>query len=684
MRIKKLGCQYFQRFGEYNEIEFDETQKIIGIVGSYNDNSNKSNRSGKTTFVEMILYGLYGKGRVRSESDLINFNYRNDMLVNLVLEHNSEEIEIERGKNIDNSSVLNVNGFEGMNKTDIQNEIDKILGVDYKDFLTTYFFQQDDIHSFMKSGSNSKKEMIIKWIEKDYWKELEKASKEKLSTIQDSIKSCEGFLKEFKVIDVEELKEELKGLKEEELKMKRLLQKIEKEYQELSNIISNIESEDELQKQLENTEQNIKKLKKKLYEYNDTIDKNAEYNTEKNKKLFKKDIFEKIDEKVDVLDKEQYSHLLEESKLQSEKRDIEHKLIRLKQTNGICPLTNLDCNILQSDKAEIEFRDKLNTINENLKQYNSISIRAEIDRLKKQKKELIRYSSYKEAKENKEEITKQLKAFKEEKQKIEGKLSESNDDLYDKLEEKLKEKQRTKKEQDKIISSIGSKEKEIEYTLENNKKIEKYKKQVENYKKMESYWKFISFMYGKNGIPSSIINETLQEVQDETNLILEKLGAPLSIEFSSLKELKQWEERCIVCGKLFEPREKGCGDCGSRREKKVKDELSLRIYEGDKETDFDQDSGGGKVLISVAIRFALMRMLIRKSNSKIRFVVLDEVFGMLDKVYRKSMLDLIVDFVINELNMEQVFIISHTDISDLVEDIITITRHKDYSLFSWT
>jgi ABC-type glutathione transport system ATPase component len=190
-------------------------------------------------------------------------------------------------------------------------------------------------------------------------------------------------------------------------------------------------------------------------------------------------------------------------------------------------------------------------------------------------------------------------------------------------------------------------------------------------------------MFSKNGIPSLIIEESLQVVQDETNIILEKLGATIRIEFTNFKQLKSWEDRCLVCGRLFKSREMECPECNSKRQKKTKDELILKIYEGDKETNFEQDSGGGKVLISVAIRLALMRLLIRKSNSKIKFVVLDEIFGMLDQVYRKSMLELIRDFVIKELNIDQVFIISHTEISDYIDDIILITRHDKYSTFSW-
>lgn len=678
MRIKSVGCKYFNRFGEWNEIEIPKNKKVIGIIGKYAGNEIKSNRAGKTSFVELLTYGMYGKGRTRSEANLINFNYSEDMLTRLVLEDdNGEEIVIERGRNIDNTYVFDVEGIEGIGKKDAQAELDKILGIEYKDFITTYFFMQDDIHAFMKAGSSAKKEYIIRWLEKSYWKDLEKAAKEKLDKITDAIKKNEGYLEETIKPNIKELKSQLEFIKSDKDKLELELQEYDSKMESINNKIKQIDI-NELEKELVQLEKDIKFQKKQVEVYRRLV--NRPDTTKKIIDLANKYTLEQIENIIENLNEAYTNVKVAKTKLLTEYNLLKEKENSIKEFGGICPITENQCKEVNQSELLINLRKQMNILFKEIQDNDYDSIGREIITYKLVKK----FIEYRKAKadydRSVDELNKLTERYNEIKNKIENnelfllnaefeELQEKRNEIYKKYKQKIRE--------------IGSKEQEIENAKEINKKINKVKKEIVNYKKFQSYWKFIVHMFSKNGIPSLMMNEALNEVQEETNLILEKLGAPISIEFSSIKELQKLNERCHICNKLYEPREMECSECGAKRENKTKDELVLKIYESDKETDFDQDSGGGKVLISTAIRFALMRMLIRKSNSKIKFVVLDEIFGSLDQIYRKAMLDLIIDFVVNELQIEQVFIISHTDISDLIEDIIVVTRYEKYSTFSW-
>jgi DNA repair exonuclease SbcCD ATPase subunit len=113
------------------------------------------------------------------------------------------------------------------------------------------------------------------------------------------------------------------------------------------------------------------------------------------------------------------------------------------------------------------------------------------------------------------------------------------------------------------------------------------------------------------------------------------------------------------------------------REKKRKDELTLRVLEGGKERAFYLDSGGGQVMQSVAMRIALARLVQRRTGSAWSTLFMDEIFGSLDAVNRKAMADLLTTTLIKEFGFKQVFIISHVPgIQSATADVVSVFRRK--------
>ena len=73
MYLKNLEIKNFGPFKDINKLEFDKDFGVIFVCGEYTENKQRSNRCGKTSFVEAILYLLYGQTRDK-EVNLIHNN----------------------------------------------------------------------------------------------------------------------------------------------------------------------------------------------------------------------------------------------------------------------------------------------------------------------------------------------------------------------------------------------------------------------------------------------------------------------------------------------------------------------------------------------------------------------------------------------------------------------------------
>jgi DNA repair exonuclease SbcCD ATPase subunit len=194
--------------------------------------------------------------------------------------------------------------------------------------------------------------------------------------------------------------------------------------------------------------------------------------------------------------------------------------------------------------------------------------------------------------------------------------------------------------------------------------------------------KYVAFSFGKNGIPSQEIENAFTEVQDEINFVLDQFGTDMEVLFSADRELNDWEKACISCDHVFPKgyKKSDCSECGTPRAKKRKDELQLRVTKGGEEYGFYMESGGGKTILSLAIRVALVRLKLRKTGSQFKVLFMDEVDAPFDEHNRDSFISLVNNVLIKKLGFEQVFWVSHSKIiSDAIPHTLMITKRNNHS-----
>ena len=194
---------------------------------------------------------------------------------------------------------------------------------------------------------------------------------------------------------------------------------------------------------------------------------------------------------------------------------------------------------------------------------------------------------------------------------------------------------------------------------------------------------FLKFMCGKSGIPITIIKNELNTVEKQCNWILERLDYPKRIKFCAYKELVGFEVVCPRCGgeRWFSD---VCASCKLPRPRKRKDDPVVTVFDGVAERAFNLESGGAKVLQSFAVRLACSMFVAGMTGTRIRMIMLDEIFAMLDSNNRKKLMELVIGRLSTEFGIEQQFVVSHhEDVVNAVDDLLMISKVGGSSVAIW-
>ena len=165
MKIKKAIIKNFYSI-ESLEINL-EKYKGITLIEGVNKDTGGSNGSGKSSLVEAFMWGLTGK-TIRKSNEEALVNHRNKRKCSVEL-HLNDNIVIRRQKK---PSFLELFvGDNNLTKESIartQEEIEKLLGCNYKSLLCTSFFGQHNSFHFLDAPPEDKRNIINNFLNLDY------------------------------------------------------------------------------------------------------------------------------------------------------------------------------------------------------------------------------------------------------------------------------------------------------------------------------------------------------------------------------------------------------------------------------------------------------------------------------------------------------------------------------------
>ena len=676
--LKSLEILNFGIFKDKHFLDFED-REVIGIVAKYAEDSERSNRSGKSLVMEAILYLLEGNSRAKKEISLIHNSedYQADVMYvkGIFKDQDGKEYTIKRGRDIKNTGLLEIDWIE--KSTEAQREINRLFGIE-NDLELTNFFKQADIHGFMNLGPTAQKEYLMKWMDNSHWKVKEKMAVADRDRVKNEIKENDTVKKALEssleiTEDLEETKRDLeKKVKDSKVEIKEIeleLSDLRKKQSEVA-LIGKTARADMI---------NLKSQSADLLSTKDKFTKNCEavLKYKKEIQLLKKKVIS--DSKLVFKSKSN-----EASELKLKIKEAKSFLIDLKNNKGICPILKSSCDSIKVSTKDVELketeieilnRNHQNILNEIELLEESISLEEKIDELKNDIKILEAKNEgviLDEIDEKLEEISIKM----EQALKNVGVTSKEIDNQINELEEKLSD---IKDKYDGFNTKLGSISHRIEESKKAITKISAIDKHNEELRIELEDLNYICMMFGKNGIPSDEIENGFVEVEQNINLVLDELGCGLTLNFNPDKELDKMEPICS-CGFAFPKGFRGndCPECHSVRMKQRKDDINLKITENGIEKDFSMDSGGGRTLISFAVRIALTILKRQQSKCKLNMLFLDEIDGPLDPYFAEQIISAITKLLTKKLGFSQILLVSHKEIvKNSLPCILQVTRKKD-------
>lgn len=703
MHLKSITFHNYGPFKGTQSVAFDDKDCIIAVQGKYSANAERSNRAGKSSFVEGILYVLFGETRKQlKEVDLI-FTDADQMYVEATFDLDGKDVKIKRGRTAANKPILDISGLTGT-KTQKEKEFLSNIGLNAADFQNTYFFKQNDIHGFMASAPSERRKMLQTWLNLSRWDGYSIKAKTKAATLQVELTSLQGNLSQISTqLSQIGVLPDINALEKGILAIEQRIQRLQSEISDLQVKVSTkvdvsqlnsrlviLQSQKfELLKNIEVQTNNIIRIKKNINTINESKQDLV--------KLLASDvIFTDINKWLATFRENVVKATNDVNMVAAQMNTLQQQISKI-CVSGDCAVCPVDGNSCDKGGRIVDYKKQLETeLRELQSKYISVNsvlneaqsklkltedardkkanLEAFIEHLPEQENQLNAVTSLQTTLSDRyNEVIKEISEIND--QLV---ICQNMDDNTVILNTKKQELTMVQNSLNMVNQQLG----QVRAAIETRNKLEVSKteleKKIEDTKKQYYRWSYVTSILGKDGIPAILVENNLSKIEEYANLILGVVSPNNKLEFTTTKEVTTKQTHCSVCGAPFDSNECSCGY--GRREKKLKDEINLKIYENSRELLFAQDSGGGNILVSLSLRLALSKVL--SVNSKCRMLVLDEIFGALDGPNRNSVSTLIFNALRNMLGFRQVFVITHTpmDVSGMCR--IEVTRHGDFSTIS--
>jgi DNA repair protein SbcC/Rad50 len=191
-----------------------------------------------------------------------------------------------------------------------------------------------------------------------------------------------------------------------------------------------------------------------------------------------------------------------------------------------------------------------------------------------------------------------------------------------------------KKENEQRLQ-VGGAQQAVAVLADQRKRKNQLESEIKDNNQHISRLKMLEVAFGKDGIPALLIEQSLPQIEEQANQILDRLSSgSMSVSFETQREYRD-----------------------KKREDK-KQTLDIIIRDGAGSRQYELFSGGEAFRINFAIRLALSRVLAQRSGARLQTLVIDEGFGSQDAEGRQRLIEAI-NLVSNDF--EKILVITHLE-----------------------
>lgn len=701
---------------------------LLSIEGRFTDKPGESNRAGKSAFIDLIRFGLYGQHRHKTLANYINrkANARNDPVYVSIQLDNPDGTSCHILREFDYPTqrfILSIpDSAEAQDKkqAELQNYIEtSLLGCTYTDAARTWLVLQNDAQGIMNMSVMDRKKFLLDLFAPtafpwdSYYTEASSrlsVCKTRQSEVMSRINNYRNRLYELSGQDF------ATTIAEAQAHIAELQKRRDDTARTLSDMLaaSSPEALDELKRRVSEENRKLTTMYNALLLSRKTLDKmkrDAEMFQVKSQTLVElqeqKAKIEKKAAKLKVREtEEEYSRLYDQHKAEAAALAISvQQYGSVESFSGVCPVTKQEC---QSGADICSYRDKLS---------KDIQVATKrVDGLQQKLDKLVAIMDSNDA------VRKDLAVVDNQIQSVEATLEhlENATELYEEQKEQNASDEMAYVQYKETVAKLSAEldVRRDEHDLTYARRIRELKQEVQTleqkiteaqahlklliadeqkkdileqemaaaqreYDSLDGRRQVLQVlkpMLSPDGVPFVYLLASITDFEKSINEALSELGSGMMLDIEPYVQLSSYVSTCPECGyeyaKPSNPTTCPVASCGAPRPHKRKETLDFKIVGNVYDVSYDEDSGGGQQWVSMGVRFALFNILrSRGLMSNIDFWSLDEVFAPLSEVSKFKMLSFL-ESIRSIYNIRQLFLITHTDISAAVPPSIIIERSE--------
>ncbi len=673
-----------------SEIDFSQFNSVL-LIGNTEGDYGKSNGSGKSAILESILWCLFNKSRTPMMNDIIRWG-ETSCSVELEFDHDDTRYKILRTRNRKNStstvefSYLNKlsdwSDLSGSTSGITNDTIEKIIKLDYKTFINSIYFRQNDISEFAEADPAKKKEILKSIIDISRWDEYEKAAKKMGKDISTECKILEASISSYDETESSLIESE-KSLKNKTINLNKLksdraiiiekLDKISMEYEarkkslDTDNYDNTVEEIEHLRLEAEKISTLLSEIDIKISDEKSTLDVFWSDLNIKIESISKIEVSEGIDEKMKSIQ----DGITEASSTSASARSLLALLSDIHIIHGECYICSqdIDNNLytrlkdghgkkIEMHKAELDRSEfvlkklKKDLKNAKILRENTIKVSSVEFEIESLRAKIEARSDVLESRNvMREGISKKFFSKKTKLAASEEILESLKDPSFKSLQKKIHS---LKIERDRVSASVISEAKEIGSLTERTSafrgtlsEMKSKKKELTKKRKRAVVLEKLTRMLGKSGIQTILLDGIIDDLESTANRILGSIAnEPILITLETQR----------------------LGSDGVS----VLETLDLKIRKDGNLQDFKSLSGGEKFRISLALRVALSDLSSRYGGASLEFLLLDEVNSPLD---RYGVETLFVNVIKSLEASYKIMVITHDEtLKEKFDNVIDVTK----------
>jgi DNA repair exonuclease SbcCD ATPase subunit len=194
MKINKVKINNFYSFQD-SEVVFDDYSGLVLIEGK-NKDTGGSNGSGKSSMIEAVVWGLFGKTiRKSTEEAMVNFGNKKNCQVELTINDNIRIIRTRRPTFLE--FFVGKDNYTKESVSATQEAIEKHLNTNYKLFLASMVFGQNNNLDFVSATPEEKRTIIKNFLNLDDLFNKRDIIKNKKSIYSTEVKTIDALATEY-------------------------------------------------------------------------------------------------------------------------------------------------------------------------------------------------------------------------------------------------------------------------------------------------------------------------------------------------------------------------------------------------------------------------------------------------------------------------------------------------------